>query len=207
MNRGPTLLHYDFRVVTYDSTTKTQAQFTIRAYLKNGKRWRNFPFLANQTRMVVSGKVCGITSNDRHLAVLVDNFNFLSGSEIPLSSSLQSSPQTPLSTKRTIRDLWDRTDVDGLSGSPPKKRRLPSDSQDSHVEIPETPCPSSAPIDLEESSEDVERREKESAVQESRKMKYTAFAISRLTSYPLCTSKFHIKCHQHLYTRNALRKQ
>ena len=107
MNRGATLLHYDFRVVTYNAATKTQAQFTVRAYLKNGRRWANFPFLRNQTRMVVIGKVCGVTSNDRYLAVLVDNFNFLSSDELS-ASSLQS-PATPLSTKR---DLWDRSDVD-----------------------------------------------------------------------------------------------
>jgi len=35
MNRGATLLHYDFRVVTYTSSTKSLNQFTIRAYLNN----------------------------------------------------------------------------------------------------------------------------------------------------------------------------
>ena len=42
MNRGATLLHYDFRVVTYTSDTKSLNQFTIRAYLKNGKCWDKF---------------------------------------------------------------------------------------------------------------------------------------------------------------------
>jgi hypothetical protein len=35
MNRGATLLHYDFRVVTYTSGTKSLNQFTIRACLNN----------------------------------------------------------------------------------------------------------------------------------------------------------------------------
>jgi hypothetical protein len=73
--------------------------------------------------MVVTGKVCGVTSNDRYLAVLVDNFNFLGGDELS-TSSLQSTPATPLSTKR---DLWDRSDVDRISGTPSTKRRLPWD--------------------------------------------------------------------------------
>lgn len=97
--------------------------------------------------MVVTGKVCGVTSNDRYLAVLVDNFNFLGGNEIPSGSSIQSSQQAPLSTKRTIRDLWDRTGLDGIDGSPLTKRRLPFNSQDSQ-DVPGTPCASSAPIDL-----------------------------------------------------------
>ena len=115
------------------------------------KRWAKFPFLTNQTRMVATAKVCGATSNDQSLAVVlvvVDNFNFLGGNEVPSGSSIQSSPQTPLSTKRTIRDLWDRTDVDGIGGSPPTKRPLPFNRQDSQDEVPGTPCASSPPIDL-----------------------------------------------------------
>jgi hypothetical protein len=54
MNRGPTLLFYNFRFMTYNSATRTHAKFTIRAYLKNGKRWAKFPSLA---RMVVIEKV------------------------------------------------------------------------------------------------------------------------------------------------------
>lgn len=37
---------------------------------------------SEQGWMVVTGKVCGVTSNDRYLAVLVDNFNFLGGDEL-----------------------------------------------------------------------------------------------------------------------------
>ncbi|KAN0066772.1 hypothetical protein V8E54_015162 [Elaphomyces granulatus] len=56
MNRGATLLHYDFRVVTYTSGPKSHNQFTIRAYLKNGKRWVKFPSLSNYTKMLVVGR-------------------------------------------------------------------------------------------------------------------------------------------------------
>ncbi|KAN0084846.1 hypothetical protein V8E54_001313 [Elaphomyces granulatus] len=54
MNRGATLLHYDFRVVTYTSSTKSLNQFTIRAYLNNGKRWVKFPSL-NYAKMLAMG--------------------------------------------------------------------------------------------------------------------------------------------------------
>ena len=57
MNRGPTLLHYDLKVVTYSNSTKSQHHFTVRVYLKNGKRWTKFPFLATQSRMVVVGRI------------------------------------------------------------------------------------------------------------------------------------------------------
>ena len=109
--------------------------------------------------MVVIGKVCGVTSNDRYLAMLVDNFNFLSGDELS-ASSLQS-PATPLSTKR---DLWDRSDVDKVGQTPPTKRRLPWVDQG---DIPETPCPSGPSIDVERSVESVDGREEESAPPDS----------------------------------------
>jgi len=37
MDRGPTLLHYDLKVVTYSSSARSQHHFTVRACLKNGK--------------------------------------------------------------------------------------------------------------------------------------------------------------------------
>jgi hypothetical protein len=100
MNRGATLMHYDFRVVTSTTGSRRQPQFTVRAYLKNGRRWAKFPSLANNTRMIVVGKVCGWTSNDRHLAALVDDFKFLGGSDSFLQSG---STQNPLFNKRRAR--------------------------------------------------------------------------------------------------------
>ncbi|KAN0083615.1 hypothetical protein V8E54_002703 [Elaphomyces granulatus] len=78
---------------------------------------------------------------------MVDGFTFLGSNDGPAQHS---SPQTPLSSnKRTLRDLWDRTDVDGIGGpSTPTKRRLPFDEDapsSSQVEVPETPLPSSTP--------------------------------------------------------------
>jgi len=124
MNRGPTLLHYDFKVVTYSNSTRSQHPFTIRTYLKNGKRWAKFPFLAAQSRLIVVGKLCGFTTSttgDRLLAVLADNCNFLSSHD----SLQQPLPQTPQSTKHSLRDLWDRSDIDDgdIGPSTPSKVR------------------------------------------------------------------------------------
>ncbi|KAN0068200.1 hypothetical protein V8E54_013770 [Elaphomyces granulatus] len=133
MNRGATLLHYDFKICTYNSATKTQAQFTIRAYLKN------------------------------------DGFTFLGSNDGPAQHS---SPQTPLSSnKRTLRDLWDRTDVDGIGGpSTPTKRCLPFDEDapsSSQVEVPETPLPSSTPgtaVNLDHSDSETDAGEEMSSI-------------------------------------------
>jgi hypothetical protein len=62
MNRGTILMHYDFLVVTYATGSRAQSQFIIRAYVKDGKRWAKFPYLAPQTRMLVVGKACGFTA-------------------------------------------------------------------------------------------------------------------------------------------------
>jgi hypothetical protein len=148
MNRGATLMHYDFRVVTYTPGGKPPAQFTIRAYLKNGKRWAKFPSLAAQTRMLVVGKICGVTTRDRDLAILVDGFTFLSGNNNHSSSQL-TSPKTPLSTKRSLKDLWDRTDLcdDDIGPSTPSKvRRFTAEEEfespsSSRVEVWQSPLP------------------------------------------------------------------
>jgi hypothetical protein len=122
MNRGPTLLHYDLKVVTYSNSTRSQHHFTIRAYLKNGKRWAKFPFLAAQSRMIVVGRICGYTLGpNRLLCVLVDSFNFLGGNDV----SQPSVPQTPQSAKRSLRDLWDRSDVDDGSIGPSTPSKVP----------------------------------------------------------------------------------
>jgi hypothetical protein len=88
--------------------------------VKNGKRWAKFPFLANNTRMIVVGKVCGWARRDRHLAVLVDDFKFVGGTD---NFSQSGSPQTPLSNKRTVPDLWDRSNVDDIGAEGPSKVR------------------------------------------------------------------------------------
>jgi hypothetical protein len=44
------------------------------------------------------------------VAVIVEGFTFLGSSD----AYQQSSQETPLSSKRTLDDLWDRTDVDPL---------------------------------------------------------------------------------------------
>ena len=138
-------MHYDFRVVAYATSSKAQTQFTIRAYLKNGKRWAKFPYLAPQTRMLVVGKVCGSTHKDRYLGVLVDGFTFLNGTD---GSTQQAPPQTPMSNKRSRRDLWDRADIEDIDEGPSTPSKVPRTIQQqksplnsSQVEVPETPFP------------------------------------------------------------------
>jgi hypothetical protein len=172
MNRGATLMHYDFRIVAYTTSSRGQTPFIVRAFLKNGKRWAKFPFLTNNTRMIVVGKVCGWTSRDRHLAVLVDDFKFVGGTD---NFSQSGSPQTPLSNKRTVSDLWDRSNVDDIgaegSSTPSKVRRRLSFDQDdvppsTQTEIPETPVPCgthpepSSIMDLNQSETETESGQK-----------------------------------------------
>ncbi|KAN0073220.1 hypothetical protein V8E54_008440 [Elaphomyces granulatus] len=99
--------------------------------------------------MLVVGRVCGITTKERYLAVLVDGFTFYGGSD---GASQLASPQTPLATKRPLKDLWDRTDADDIGEGPStssssKVRRLvfdhesPSPLGSSQVEVPGTPLP------------------------------------------------------------------
>ena len=59
--------------------------------------------------MLVVGRVCGITTKERDLAVLVNGFTFYGGTD---GASQLASLQTPLAAKRLIKDLWDRKDVD-----------------------------------------------------------------------------------------------
>jgi hypothetical protein len=59
---------------------------SFAVYLKNGKRWQNFPLL--------SGRIFGITKIRSELAVLADDLNFL-----PSSSRQQSTPTRPLESE------------------------------------------------------------------------------------------------------------
>jgi hypothetical protein len=104
MNRGATLLHYDFRVVTYTSGTKSLNEFTIRACLNNGERWVKFPSLTNYAKMLVMGRVCGVTTKD--------TCTFYGGTD---GAFQLASPQTPLTAKRPIKD---HTDVDDIGEGP-----------------------------------------------------------------------------------------
>jgi hypothetical protein len=86
----------------------------------------------------------------RYLAVLVDGFTFYGGTD---GASQLASPQTPLTAKRPIKDLWDREDVDNdidegpSTSSSSKVRRLvfdhesPSPLGSSQVQVPGTPLP------------------------------------------------------------------
>jgi len=134
LNEGQTLLHYDLRTTVYDSSVKTQATFMVRIYFKNGKRWANFSSITTQSRVIVAGHVCGLTVEEPHLAVQVDDIYFVPGGP----PSMLATPQTPQSaagTKRPVRDRWGRRAGVGSSVSveqstPSKRPRRLQDDQD-----------------------------------------------------------------------------
>lgn len=86
LNDGTTLLHYRIRVTAYNVSTRSSDSFPVAVYLKNGKRWQNFPLL--------SGRIFGITKIRSELAVLADDLNFF-----PSSSRQQSTPTRPLESE------------------------------------------------------------------------------------------------------------
>jgi hypothetical protein len=90
LNDGPTLLHYNLRTTVYDSSTRTHSTFMISVYLKNGKRWANFPRLAPQSQIFVTGRICGVTEEGPRLAVIADDIHFL-----PTTARLQDVPPQP----------------------------------------------------------------------------------------------------------------
>lgn len=50
-------MHYDFRVVTSTTDSRGQAQFTVWAYLKNGRRWEKFPNNTHTNRWPIKYKL------------------------------------------------------------------------------------------------------------------------------------------------------
>lgn len=134
LNEGQTLLHYDLRTTVYDSSVKTQATFMVRIYFTNGKQWANFPSITPQSRVIVAGHVCGLTVEEPHLAVQVDDIYFVPGGP----PSMPATPQTPQSsagTKRPVRDRWGRragvrSSVSVEQSTPSKRPRRLQDDQD-----------------------------------------------------------------------------
>jgi hypothetical protein len=76
------------------------------------------PFMQNVALKVQQILSCGrsiqLELTPELLGVLVDAFTFLSGSGTD-GSTQQASPQTPVPNKLSIRDLWDRTDIDDIN--------------------------------------------------------------------------------------------
>ncbi|KAJ5644251.1 uncharacterized protein N7484_006758 [Penicillium longicatenatum] len=101
LNDGPTLLHYRFQSTVYNSSSRAHHTFLLTAYFKNGQRWANFPPLSINASNFLTGRIFGVTKENRQLAVITDDIHFL-----PTIS--QSLPPTPSSTtgKRKRQDRW-----------------------------------------------------------------------------------------------------
>ncbi|OXV06047.1 hypothetical protein Egran_06187 [Elaphomyces granulatus] len=52
LNDGTTLLHYRMRVTAYNASTRSSDSFPVAVYLKNGKRWQNFPLLSTDSSVL-----------------------------------------------------------------------------------------------------------------------------------------------------------
>lgn len=103
LNNGSTLLHYDLETNVYDPSNKASVAFTVSFYFKNGNRWTNFPLLARQSRIFITGRIFGITTNTPRLAIGVDDVYF-----IPNLGSITTAPVTPTSSvgKQKQADRW-----------------------------------------------------------------------------------------------------
>ena len=101
LNDGPTLLHYRLQSTVYNSSSRTYHTFPISAYFKNGQRWANFPSLSINTHSFLTGRVFGVTKQNRQLAVITDDIHFLPA----ISQSLPPTP-SPTTGKRKRHDRW-----------------------------------------------------------------------------------------------------
>lgn len=75
--------------------------FSITAFFKNRQRWAKFPPLNVNAHVFLTGRILGLTKQDRQLAVVTDDIHFL---PTPTSSL----PLTPSSAtgKRKRVDRW-----------------------------------------------------------------------------------------------------
>jgi hypothetical protein len=97
LNNGSTLLHYGLQSTVYNNSSRTEHTFPITAYFKNGPRWVNFPPLALNIPVFISGRVFGVIKENQQLAVIVDDVHFL-------PTSTLSVPPTPSSTPASEND-------------------------------------------------------------------------------------------------------
>lgn len=101
LNTGATLLHYRLQSTVYNSSSRSYNTFPLTAYFKNGQRWVNFPPLTINTNIFLTGRIFGITKNNRQLAVITDDIHFLPTQQ----QSLPSTP-SPTASKRKRQDRW-----------------------------------------------------------------------------------------------------
>lgn len=101
LNNGSTLLHYGLQSTVYNNSSRTEHTFPITAYFKNGPRWVNFPPLALNIPVFISGRVFGVTKENQQLAVIVDDVHFLPTSTVSVPPSPSSTP-----SKRKRPNRW-----------------------------------------------------------------------------------------------------
>lgn len=124
LNNGPTLLHYRLQSTVYNSSSRSQHTFPITAYFKNGQRWVNFPPLAPNTQVFITGRIFGVTKENQQLAIITDDIHFLPSLTQPL-------PPSPSSTtgKRKREDRWAQR---ATPTTPLKSARLLNTTVSSH---------------------------------------------------------------------------
>ncbi|KAJ5880842.1 uncharacterized protein N7473_011895 [Penicillium subrubescens] len=103
LNSRSNLLHYDLETNVYNVSNKVSVTFTVSIYFRNGNRWTNFPVLARQSRIFITGRILGITADTPPLAIGVDDVYF-----IPNLGSITTSLVTPTSSAGTQKQAVPR---------------------------------------------------------------------------------------------------
>jgi hypothetical protein len=151
LNNGSNLLHYDLETNVYDVSNKASVTFTVSIYFRKGNRWTNFPVLARQSRIFITGRIFGITADTHRLAIGVDDVYF-----IPNLGSITTSPVTPSSSPGTQKQA-DRWSSRANPLTPMKRPRTPISTSDSQpLDNGPQICPSSKtrlPLESERSDE------------------------------------------------------
>lgn len=96
-----TVLHYRLQTIVYNPSTRIPHAFPITAFFKNGQRGANFPPLNVNTHVFLTGRIFGLTKEDRHLAVVTDDIHFLPTS----TSSLPPTPSSAIGKRKRV-DRW-----------------------------------------------------------------------------------------------------
>lgn len=101
MNHGQNLLHYRLQTTVYDPSTRTHHTFPITAFFKNGQRWANFPPLKVNAYVFLTGRIFGLTKENRQLAIVADDIHFL-----PTPTTNLPPTPSPTTGKRKHVDRW-----------------------------------------------------------------------------------------------------
>jgi hypothetical protein len=97
------ILHYRLQTTVYSLSTRTPHPFPITAFFKNGRRWVIFPPPNVNAHVFLTGRIFGLTKEDRQLAVVRHDIHFL---PTP-TNSLQLTPSSATGKRRRV-DRWDQ---------------------------------------------------------------------------------------------------